>query len=84
MYIVLTKTIELRTNRFSPSAAVGFPFPIPTENRMEVCLMNYGHFDDAHCEYVITRPDTPYPWINYLGSEDFFSLMSNTSGGYTF
>ena len=31
--------------------------------------MNYGHFDDAHCEYVITRPDTPYPWINYLGSE---------------
>ena len=46
--------------------------------------MNYGHFDDAHCEYVITRPDTPYPWINYLGSEDFFSLMSNTSGGYTF
>ena len=51
---------------------------------MEVRLMNYGHFDDAHCEYVITRPDTPYPWINYLGSEDFFSLMSNTSGGYTF
>ena len=46
--------------------------------------MNYGHFDDARCEYVITRPDTPYPWINYLGSEDFFSLMSNTSGGYTF
>ena len=33
--------------------------------------MNYGHFDDAHCEYVITRPDTPYPWINYLGSEEF-------------
>ncbi|MDD7661334.1 MAG: glycosyl transferase, partial [Eubacteriales bacterium] len=46
--------------------------------------MNYGHFDDARCEYVISRPDTPYPWINYLGSEDFFSLMSNTSGGYTF
>lgn len=46
--------------------------------------MEYGHFDDARCEYVITRPDTPYPWINYLGSEDFFSLMSNTSGGYSF
>ena len=46
--------------------------------------MTYGHFDDARSEYVITRPDTPYPWINYLGSEEFFSLMSNTSGGYTF
>jgi cellobiose phosphorylase len=46
--------------------------------------MRYGHFDDARLEYVITRPDTPYPWINYLGGEDFFSLMSNTSGGYSF
>ncbi|MBO2516368.1 MAG: glycosyl transferase, partial [Clostridiales bacterium] len=46
--------------------------------------MEYGYFDDKNREYVITRPDTPYPWINYLGSEDFFSLMSNTSGGYTF
>ncbi len=46
--------------------------------------MTYGHFDDARSEYVITRPDTPYPWINYLGSEEFFSIMSNTSGGYSF
>ncbi|MBR1710558.1 MAG: glycosyl transferase [Clostridia bacterium] len=46
--------------------------------------MNYGFFDDANKEYVITRPDTPYPWINYLGSNDFFSLVSNTSGGYSF
>ena len=46
--------------------------------------MQYGYFDDAHREYVITRPDTPYPWINYLGSEDFFSLVSCTSGGYSF
>jgi cellobiose phosphorylase len=46
--------------------------------------MVYGHFDDARREYVITRPDTPYPWINYLGSEDFFSLISNTAGGYSF
>lgn len=46
--------------------------------------MKYGHFDDKAKEYVITRPDTPYPWINYLGSEDFFSLVSNTSGGYCF
>ncbi len=46
--------------------------------------MTYGYFDDANSQFVITRPDTPYPWINYLGSEDFFSLMSNTSGGYSF
>ncbi|MBR6917233.1 MAG: glycosyl transferase [Clostridia bacterium] len=46
--------------------------------------MKYGYFDDAAREYVITRPDTPYPWINYLGSEAFFSLISNTSGGYCF
>ncbi len=46
--------------------------------------MSYGTYDDARGEYVVTRPDTPYPWINYLGSEDFFSLISNTSGGYSF
>ena len=44
----------------------------------------YGHFDDAAREYVITDPATPWPWINYLGSEDFFSLISNTAGGYCF
>lgn len=44
----------------------------------------YGHFDDAHREYVITDPRTPWPWINYLGNEDFFSLISNTAGGYSF
>lgn len=44
----------------------------------------YGHFDDAHSEYVITDPKTPWPWINYLGNEDFFSLISNTAGGYSF
>ncbi len=46
--------------------------------------MKYGYFDDRAKEYVITRPDTPYPWINYLGSEDFFSLISNSGGGYCF
>ena len=46
--------------------------------------MKYGYFDDNAKEYVITRPDTPYPWINYLGSENYFSLISNTSGGYSF
>jgi len=44
----------------------------------------YGHFDDQHREYVITDPRTPWPWINYLGNEDFFSLISNTAGGYSF
>ena len=45
---------------------------------------NFGHFDDTSREYVITRPDTPWPWINYMGTEDFFSLISNTAGGYCF
>ena len=44
----------------------------------------YGHFDDANREYVITNPATPFPWINYLGNEDFFGLISNTGGGYNF
>ncbi|MBR6377264.1 MAG: glycosyl transferase, partial [Oscillospiraceae bacterium] len=46
--------------------------------------MKYGFFDDQAREYVITRPDTPLPWINYLGSNGFFSLVSNTCGGYSF
>lgn len=46
--------------------------------------MKFGHFDDEAREYVITTPRTPLPWINYLGSQDFFSLISNTGGGYSF
>ncbi|HSB03471.1 MAG TPA: glycosyl transferase [Anaerolineales bacterium] len=46
--------------------------------------MRYGYFDDSAREYVITRPDTPLPWINYLGCEDYFGLISNTAGGYSF
>lgn len=46
--------------------------------------MRYGYFDDRAREYVITTPETPLPWINYLGSQDFFSLISNTGGGYSF
>jgi cellobiose phosphorylase len=46
--------------------------------------MNFGFFDDNNREYVITDPKTPWPWINYLGNEDFFSLVSNTGGGYSF
>jgi len=46
--------------------------------------MQFGHFDDSAREYVITTPRTPYPWINYLGSEKFFSLLSHLGGGYSF
>ncbi len=46
--------------------------------------MKYGFFDDNNKEYVITAPNTPLPWINYLGNDNFFSLISNTCGGYSF
>ena len=46
--------------------------------------MKYGYFDDRNKEYVITTPRTPLPWINYLGCEEFFTLISNTGGGYSF
>lgn len=46
--------------------------------------MNFGYFDDNNAEYVITTPKTPLPWINYLGCNSFFSLISNTCGGYSF
>jgi len=46
--------------------------------------MKYGFFDDTNREYVITEPSTPYPWINYLGTGTFFSILSNTGGGYSF
>ena len=47
-------------------------------------MQKFGHFDDVNKEYVITSPRTPYPWINYLGTQAFFSLISNTAGGYHF
>lgn len=47
-------------------------------------VMKFGYFDDKNKEYVITTPQTPLPWINYLGCNDFFSLISNTCGGYSF
>ena len=46
--------------------------------------MRFGYFDDKSREYVITTPKTPYPWINYLGSENFFALVSHRAGGYCF
>jgi cellobiose phosphorylase len=51
---------------------------------MEKRAMKFGYFDDTSREYVITRPDTPLPWINYLGCEAYFGLISNTAGGYSF
>ena len=46
--------------------------------------MEYGYFDHAAREYVITRPDTPTPWINYLGGNGFGGIISNTGGGLCF
>jgi cellobiose phosphorylase len=46
--------------------------------------MQFGHFDDKNREYVITQPDTPLPWINYLGCQAYFGIISNTAGGYSF
>ena len=46
--------------------------------------MRYGRFDDARREYVIEQPATPTPWVNYLGTEDYFGIISNTAGGYSF
>ena len=46
--------------------------------------MQYGYFDDRAREYVITRPDTPAPWTNYLGSPEYGALISNNAGGYSF
>ena len=46
-------------------------------------MQRYGFFDDDRREYVITRPDTPVPWINYLGTDGFYGIVSNTAGGYS-
>jgi cellobiose phosphorylase len=54
-------------------------YPVRVDAQLD---QRYGHFDDERREYVITRPDTPLPWINYLGNEVFFGIISNTAGGY--
>ncbi len=59
------------------SQAIPSTAPAPSGNA-------YGYFDDANREYVILRPDTPLPWLNYLGQDDFFGLCTNCGGGYTF
>ncbi len=53
-------------------------------NSNKINKMKFGYFDDNNREYVITNPETPWPWINYLGNKDFFSIISNTAGGYSF
>jgi cellobiose phosphorylase len=52
--------------------------------RLGAVFMRYGYFDDQRREYVITQPDTPLPWINYLGCQAYFGIISNTAGGYSF
>src|SRR5450756_2072852 len=64
-------------------AAVGRPRLWLTEPGKGI-TMRFGHFDDEAREYVITTPHTPYPSINYLGSQEFFSLISHQAGGYSF
>ena len=46
--------------------------------------MKYGYFDDDNREYVITHPNTPKPWVNYLGSPEYGAIISNNAGGYSF
>ncbi len=61
------------------------PIAVIRQQPNERKIMNqYGYFDDANREYVITRADTPLPWLNYLGQDEFFGLCTNTAGGYTF
>ena len=69
------------------SISVSLKNVVPLQRFLDLYTMTktqYGYFDDIHREYVITNPRTPFPWINYLGNEDFFGLISNTAGGYTF
>jgi len=46
--------------------------------------MQYGYFDDKSKEYVITRPDTPRSWCNYLGTTEYGAIITNNAGGYSF
>ena len=82
-YALLTKHLCVSDNFVSLHSQFDRLFIIKTQIIMEQ-QKRYGHFDDQHREYVITDPQTPWPWINYLGNEDFFSLISNTAGGYSF
>ena len=54
------------------------------KDQEECAGMKYGYFDDKKREYVITRPDTPAPWVNYLGDPEYGAIVSNNAGGYSF
>src|SRR5437899_2081660 len=73
----LANIIGVSVGRASPLIGAG-----PTGLRSK--QMKFGHFDDAKREYVITRPDTPLPWMNYLGCQSYFGIITNTAGGYSF
>ena len=62
----------------------GFLFCTFTHPGYYVSMSTYGHFDDRNREYVITRPDTPLPWLNYIGQDEFFGICTQTAGGYSF
>jgi cellobiose phosphorylase len=51
---------------------------------LDTLFMKYGYFDDPQREFVVTRPDTPLPWLNYIGQDEYFGLVTNTAGGYSF
>ncbi|MCG8697266.1 MAG: hypothetical protein MI922_04375, partial [Bacteroidales bacterium] len=70
----------LLTNKKSPDLTT----VLLNDGEPKTKTIKYGEFDDKNKEYVIKRPDTPYPWINYLGSSNYFSIISNTAGGYSF
>lgn len=55
-----------------------------SDRRKAATDMQYGYFDDKEREYVITCPDTPAPWVNYLGSPEYGAIISNNAGGYSF
>jgi len=78
------KTFKFRINRTLYQLYIKYITSLGSEVSKGEESMRFGHFDDAAREYVISTPDTPSPWINYLGQNDFFSLISNTAGGYSF
>src|SRR5690606_41837775 len=63
--------------------AMAFCHPAPNEAQPPI-IMQYGYFDDASNEYVIHRPDTPAPWVNYLGTDQYCAIVSNNASGYGF
>ncbi len=78
-YVKLRDKIKNTVTEFLNKKTLSF-----NKGKEGIKTMKFGYFDDVQKEYVITSPRTPYPWINYLGTESFFSLISNTAGGYHF